>query len=94
MSPLSQAKLLLPLFEAIRNHLGPGECAALKVTTWGAPCIEARTERGSMIASINEDGMYAFDTAGGLYACDTNSKRDDVYSVIRRALNDAREEWA
>lgn len=94
MSPLSQARLLLPLFEAIRDHLGPCECATLRVTTQGDPCIEVRTERGSMIASINDDGMYTFDTAGGLYACDTNSKRDDVYDMIRTALNDAREEWA
>lgn len=94
MSPTPQARPLLPLFEAIRNHLGAGECATLKVTAQGAPCIEARTERGSMTASINDDGMYAFDTAGGLYTCDMNSERDDVYDVIREALNDAREEWA
>lgn len=93
MSPLSQARLLLPLLEAIRDLLSAGEYAVLKVTTYGAPCIDVRTERGSMIASINKDGMYSFDTAGGLYACDTNSKRDDVYDTIRRALNDAREEW-
>lgn len=94
MSLLSQARLLLPLFEAIRNHLGPDEYANLKVATCGAPCIEAHTGRGSMIVTINEDGMYAFDTAGSLYTCDTNSKQDDVCNVIRRALNDAREEWA
>lgn len=94
MSPLSQARLLLPLFEAIRSHLGPGECATLKVTTHGAPCIETRTERGSMIASVNEDGMYTFDTAHSLRTCDVNSKRDDVYDLIREVLNDAREEWA
>lgn len=94
MSPLSQARLLLPLFEAIRNHLGAGEYATLKVTTYGAPCIETRTERGSMIASVNEDGMYVFDTAGGLYTCDSNAKRDVAYDVIREALNAAREEWA
>lgn len=95
MSPLSQARLLLPLFEAVRDHLGPGECATLKVTTCGAPCIEVRTERGSAIVSVNEDGTCTFDTAGGLYTCDPkNDTRDDVYDVIRRALNDAREEWA
>ena len=94
MSPLSQARLLLPLLEAIRNLLGAGEYATLTVTTYGAPRIRARTERGSMVAGINEDGMYTFDTARGLYACDTNSKADDVRDMIRRALNDAREEWA
>lgn len=94
MSPLSQTRLLMPLLEAIRNLLGPGEHAAFRPAAHGAPCIVARTERGSMIASINEDGMYAFDTAGGLYTCDTDSKQDDICDVIRRALNDAREEWA
>lgn len=94
MSPLSQARLLLPLLEAIRDRLGPDECATLVVATQGTPCIEARTGHGSMIASINEDGMYAFDTAAGLYTCDVNSKRDDVYNMIHRALNDAREERA
>lgn len=93
MSPLSQARLLLPLLEAIRALLGPGEHATLTVSTQGAPHIVARTERGSLTASINDDGMYAFDTPGGLYACDTNSKRDDVYDMIRTALNDAREAW-
>lgn len=94
MSPLSQARLLLPLLEAIRDRLGAGEYAALTATTYGAPCIRVHTERGSVVASVNEDGMYVFDTAGHLYACDTNSKADNVYDMIRRALNDAREEWA
>jgi hypothetical protein len=95
MSPLSQAGLLLPLFEAIRDHLGPCEHATLKVTTHGSPCIEVRTERGAAIVSINEDGMCTFDTAGGLYTCDPkNDRRADVYDVIREALNAAREEWS
>lgn len=92
MSPLSQARLLLLPLKAIRDLLGPGEHATLEVATHSSPCITVATVRGRLIASINEDGMYAFDTAGGLYACDTNSKREDVYDVIRRALNDAREE--
>lgn len=94
MSPLSQTRLLMPLLEAIRAHLGAGEHAAFSVTTYGAPCIKARTERGSMIASINNDGLYVFDTAGGLYACDPNATKDAIYNAIRRALNTAREEWA
>ena len=49
MSPLSQARLLLPLLEAIRNHLAAGEGAAFRVTAYGFPCIEARTERGNVV---------------------------------------------
>jgi hypothetical protein len=94
MSPLFQARLLLPLLETIRAHLGAGESASLKATSAGSPCIEARTERGSVIATINVDGQYMFDTAGGLYACDPNAPKESIYNTIRRALNDAREEWA
>lgn len=94
MSPLSQTRLLLPLLEAIRGLLGPGEYAAFNVTAHGTPCIEARTERGSMIAAISEDGMYVFDTANDLYTCDTDGEWDNIRDVTRRALNDAREEWA
>lgn len=94
MSPLSQTRLLLPLLEAIRNLLGPGEHAAFKVTAAGAPCIEARTGRGSMIASIDDDGLYVLAAAGGLYACDPGGTKDAIRNAIRRALNDAREEWA
>lgn len=94
MSPLSQARLLVPLLEAIRNHLTVGEYAAFRATTYGAPYIEARTERGNMVASINEDGLYALDAAGSHYACDPNGTKDAIYNAIRLALNDAREEWA
>lgn len=94
MSPLSQARLLMPLLEAIRNHLGQGEYAAFGRTTHGSPYIEARTERGNMVASIDEDGLYALDAAGSRYACDPDAAKDAIYNAIRRALNDAREEWA
>lgn len=94
MSPLLQARLLLPLLEAIRDLLAPGEYAALQRTTYGSPCIEARTERGSVTASINEDGMYALDAAGIRYACDPNGTKDAIRNAIRQALNAAREEWA
>lgn len=94
MSPLSQTRILLPLLETIRSLLAPGEHAAFKVTTYGAPCIEARTARGSMIASIDEDGLCVLDVAGGLYACDPNGTKDAIRNAIRRALNVAREEWA
>lgn len=93
MSPLSQARLLMPLLEAIRNHLAPGEYAAFRRTTYGSPYIEARTERDNMIASVSEDGLYALDAAGSRYACDPNGTKDAIYNAIRRALNDAREEW-
>lgn len=44
MSPLSQARPLMPLLEAIRSHLGYGEHAAFRRTTYGSPRIEAREE--------------------------------------------------
>lgn len=94
MSPLSQSRLLMPLLEAIRNHLAVGEYAAFRRTTHGAPYIEARTERGNVVASIDDDGLYALDAAGSRYACDPNASKDAIYNAIRRALNDAREEWA
>lgn len=93
MSPLSQARLLMPLLEAIRDSLGCGEYAAFRRTTHGSPYIEARTERGSMIASVTEDGLYALDAAGSRYACAPDGAKDAIYNAIRRALNDAREEW-
>ena len=94
MSPLSQARLLMPLLEAIRNHLAAGEYAAFRRTTHGSPYIEARTERGNMIASVTEAGLYALDAAGSRYACDPNGTKGAIDNAIRRALNDAREEWA
>lgn len=94
MSPLSQSRLLVPLLEAIRDHLAPGEYAAFRRTAYGSPYIEARTERGSMVAGIDEDGLYTLDAAGRRYACDPNASKDAIYNAIRRALNDAREEWA
>lgn len=95
MSPLSQINLLLLLFEAIRYHLGPDEHATLKVTARDAPCIDVRTERGTVIGSIDKDGMYTLDVAGAgtRYSCDPNDKRDNVYDMTREALNDARQEW-
>lgn len=93
MSPLSQARLLLPLLEAIRNLLGPGEYAAFRRTTHGSPYLEARTERGIMIAGVDEDGLYTLDAAGGRYACDPNGTKGAIYNAVRRALNDAREDW-
>ena len=93
MSPLSQARLLMPLLEAIRSNLGYGEYAAFQRTTYGSPCIVARTERGNMIATIDEDGLYALDAAGIRYACDPNGTKDAICNAIRRALNAAREEW-
>lgn len=94
MSPLSQTRLLMPLLEAIRNNLGQGEYASFRSTTHGSPYIEARTERGNMIAGVDEDGLYTFDAAGGRYACDPNGTKDAINNAIRRALNDAREEWS
>lgn len=96
MSPLPQINLLLLLFEAIRDHLGPDEGATLVVTTHDAPRIEVRTERGTVTGSINKAGMYTLDVAGAgtRYTCDSNDKRDIVYDAIREALNDARREWA
>lgn len=94
MSPLSQARLLLPLLEAIRNHLSQGEYAAFRRTTHGSPYIEARTERGNMVAAVDENGLYTLDAGGSRYACDPNATKDAIYNAIRRALNDAREEWS
>lgn len=94
MSPLSQARLLMPLLEAIRNHLTVGEYASFCRTTYGSPYIEARTERGNMIAGVDEDGLYTLDAAGSRYACDPNAPKESIHNTIRRALNDAREEWA
>jgi hypothetical protein len=84
----------MPLLEAIRNHLAVGEYATFQRTTYGSPYIEARTGRGSVIASVNEDGLYVLDAAGSRYACDPNGTKDAIYNAIRRALNAAREEWA
>lgn len=94
MSPLSQARLLLPLLEAIRNHLGQGEYAAFRRTTHGSPYIEAHTERGNMVASVDEGGLYALAAGGSRYACDPNGTKGAIYNAIRRALNSAREEWS
>lgn len=94
MSPLSQARLLMPLLEAIRNHLGAGEYAAFRRTTHGSPYIEARTERGNMIAGVDEAGLYTLDAGGSRYACDPGAAKDAINNAIRRALNDAREEWS
>ena len=94
MSPLSQARLLMPLLEAIRSHLAVGEFAAFGRTTYGSPYIEARTERGNVVAAVDEDGMYALDAAGSRHLCDPNDTKDAIYNTIRLALNDAREEWS
>lgn len=94
MSPLSQARLLMPLLEAIRDHLGQGEYAAFRRTTHGSPYIEARTARGNMVAGVDDGGLYTLDAAGSRYACDPSGSKDAIYNAIRRALNDAREEWA
>lgn len=94
MSPLSQARLLMPLLEAIRDHLAAGEYAAFRRTTHGSPYIEARTGRGNMTAGVDEDGLYTLDAAGSRYACDPDSPKESIYNAIRRALNDARREWA
>lgn len=94
MSPLAQSRILLPLLTAIRDHLAVAEYAAFRRTTHGAPYIEARTERGNVIASVDEDGLYVFDVAGRRYACDPNASQDAINNAIRRALNDAREEWS
>jgi hypothetical protein len=83
----------MPLLEAIRNHLGAGEYAAFRRTTHGSPYIEARTERGNMIAGVDEDGLYTLDAAGSRYACDPTAPKEAVNNAIRRALNAAREEW-
>lgn len=92
MSPLSESRLLMPLLGAIRSHLADGEYAAFRRTAYGSPYIKARTERGSVIARVAEDGLYALDAAGNRYACDPNAPSEAIYNAIRRALNDAREE--
>lgn len=94
MSPLTQSRLLLPLLAAIRDLLAVTEYAAFRRTTHGSPYIEARTERGNVIASITDDGLYALDAGGSRYVCDPNASRDAINNAIRRALNDAREEWS
>lgn len=94
MSPLSQTRILMPLLGAIRNHLAQGEYASFRSTTHGSPYIEARTERGNVIAGVDEDGLYTLDAAGSRYACDPNAPKESVCNAIRRALNDAREEWS
>lgn len=94
MTPLAQSRVLLPLLAAIRDHLTVGEYAAFRRTAYGSPCIEARTGGGGMIASVDEDGLYALDSAGGRYVCDPNASQDAISNAIRRALNDAREEEA
>lgn len=94
MSPLMQSRLLLPLLTTIRDHLAPTEYAAFRRTSHGSPYIEARTERGVMVASVNEDGLYALDASGGRYACDPNASQDAINNAVRRALNDAREAWS
>ena len=94
MSPLSQSRLLLPLLTIIRNHLGVGEYAAFCRTTHGSPYIEARTERGNVVASVDDDGLYALDAGGSRYSCDPNASQGAINNAVRRALNDAREEWA
>lgn len=94
MSPLAQSRLLLPLLTAIRNHLAVTEYAAFRRTTHGSPYIEARTERGSVVASIDDDGLYALDGGGSRYVCDPNASQDAINNAVRRALNDAREEWS
>lgn len=92
MSPLTQSRLLLPLLTAIRDHLAATEYASFRRTTHGSPYIEARTERGSVIAAVDEGGMYTLDAGGSRYGCDPNASQDAINNVIRRALNDAREE--
>lgn len=94
MSPLSQARLLMPLLEAIRAHLAVGEFAAFGRTTYGSPYIEARTERGNVVAGVDEDGLYTLDAGGSRYVCDPNGTKGAIYNTIRLALNDAREEWS
>lgn len=94
MSPLMQSRLLLPALTAIRNHLAATEYAAFRRTTHGSPYIEARTERGNVVASIDEGGLYAFDAGGSRYTCAPNASQDTINNTIRRALNDAREEWS
>lgn len=92
MSPLLQARLLLPLLTVIRDHLTAREYAALRRTTHGSPYIEARTGGDNMIASVDEGGLYAFDAAGSRCTCDPGASRDTISDTVRRALDDARED--
>ena len=94
MSPLMQSRLLLPLLTIIRDHLAATEYASFRRTTHGYPYIEAHTERSSMIAAVDEDGLYALDAGGSRYGCDPNASRDAIDNAVRRALNDAREAWS
>lgn len=94
MSPLMQSRLLLPLLTIIRDHLGATECAAFRRTTHGSPYIEARTERGNVIAAVDDGGLYTLDAGGSRYVCDPNASQDAINNAVRRALNDAREEWS
>lgn len=94
MSPLSQARLLMPLLGVIRDHLAFGEFAAFRRTTHGSPYIEARTGRGIVVAEVDEDGLYALDGAGRRYVCDPNGTKEAICNAVRRALNAAREEWS
>lgn len=89
-----QSRLLLPLLTTIRDHLAATEYAAFRRATHGSPYVEARTERGSVIASVTDDGLYALDVGGSRYACDPHANRDAIDNAVRRALNDARREWA
>jgi hypothetical protein len=87
-----QSRLLLPLLTAIRDHLTAMEYAAFRRTTHGSPYIEARTKGDSLIASIDDDGLYALDAGGSRYSCDPDASQDAINNAIRLALNDAREE--
>lgn len=92
MSPLMQSRFLLPLLTTIRDHLAVTEYAAFRRTTHGSPYIEVRTERGNMIAAVDEDGLYSLDAGSSRYGCDPNASQDAINNAVRRALNDAREE--
>lgn len=94
MSPLAQSRLLLPLLTAVRDQLAVTEYAAFRRTSHGSPYIEARTGGDSMIASIDDDGLYTLDAAGSRYTCDPNASQDAISNTIRLALNDARTEEA
>lgn len=94
MSPLMQSRLLLPLLTIIRNSLGVTEYAAFRRTTHGSPYIEARTERGTVTASVDEGGLYTLDAGGSRYSCDPDASQGTISNAVRRALNDAREEWS
>lgn len=93
MSPLAQAQLLLSLLAIIRDHLAAMENANLCRTVHGAPYISVQTERGTVIASVDNDGLYALNADGSMYACDSNASQDTINNTVRTALNDARENW-